>query len=247
MFRASLLVAVALAACTEIGPTASVDAGSEAHATFRWPVDHDRAGARYGEKVEEYAQQLAHQYGRFGAPEAVVMSPDERVLVIAVIDHPSACLCDRERGVRDAGSMVAVVERSAEREPAVTRLFEHGAGIEPVVAVSRRHVAVAQFSSLRIWRRDDLATPIEVRLEVSPRRLFFSDDGARLVAVDHGEVEVRDVDAGFAQRARWRLPGYVRGAALQGNDVLVVHLMAIATPGEAWIPYRLDGRIARSL
>lgn len=245
MIRATVL-AVMLAGCVPMGPTDVVDTDVAPPGTFRLPLDEDRFGARLGTKVAEFAQDLAHQYGRFGSPEGVVMSPDERVVVIAVRDHPSTCLCDRDRGVRDAGTMVAVVERSSEREPKVTRLFDHGSGVDTTVAVSREHVAVAEYQRVRIWPRDDLATFVEHRLEISAKRLFWTDDGESLVAVNDTEVEVVDAGTG-ARRARWKVPGYIRGAALQDSDVLVLHVMPIVTDGEWWIPYRLDGRVARSL
>lgn len=208
--------------------------------TFRAPRDRDRSGERFDAKVQEYAQTLADEYGRYGAPEGVEMSPDRGAIVIAVRDRPSGCLCDRERGSRDAGTMVAVVERSSETGPKVTRLFEHEDAGDPIVAISDRAIAVAQSSRLRIWARGGLGAPAEHRLGVTPRQLFYSDDGASLVAVGATEVEVLG-------GARWKVPGYVRGAALQPSGVLVVHVMPIATEGEWWVPYRLDGRIALAL
>jgi hypothetical protein len=240
MFRA-IVLAVLLAGCEPMGRTDFSPPEIATPSTFRAPRDHDRFGERYDAKVQEYAQTLAHQYGRFGSPESVEMSPDRRTIVIAVRDHPSTCLCDRERGFRDAGTMVAVVERSSELEPKVTRLFEHEDGGDPIVAISDREIAVAQWSRLRVWARGALDAPVEHRFAVTPRRLFFTDDGARLVAVGATEVEVLG-------GARWTVPGYIRGAALQPDGVLVVQVMPIATSGEDWwIPYTLDGRIARAL
>jgi hypothetical protein len=214
--------------------------------SFRIPRDHDRFGERFDTKVQQFAQELAHQYGRFGSPEGIEMSPDRRTIVIAVRDHPSTCLCDRERGFRDAGTMVAVVERSSETEPKVTRLFEHEDGGNPIIAIGDDRIAVAQYSRLRVWARGALGEPSEHRITVSPKRLFFTDDGAQIVVVGDIEVEVLDA-ADFTQRARWRVPGYVRGVALQPSGVLVVQVMPIVTDGEQWVPYRLDGRIARTL
>jgi hypothetical protein len=240
MVRA-IVLAVLLAGCEPIGPTDFSPPEIATAGTFRAPRDRDRFGERFESRVQELAQNLAHQYGRFGSPEGVEMSPDRRTILIAVRDHPSACLCDRERGFRDAGTMVAVVERFSETEPKVTRLFEHEDGGDPVIAIGDRRIAVAQFSRLRVWSRGALDAPAEHQIGVSPRQLFFTDGGARLVAVGATEVEVLG-------GARWKVPGYVQGAAMQPGDVLVVHVMAIAPGGgEWWIPYRLDGRIARAL
>jgi hypothetical protein len=230
-----------LAGCEPIGPTDFSPPENESASTFRAPREPDRFGARFDAKVQAFAQDLAHQYGRFGSPEGVEMSPDRRTILIAVRDHPSTCLCDRERGVTDAGTMVAVVERSSETEPKVTRLFERERSGDPVIAISDRTIAVAQFSRLRIWARGALDAPAEHPLELSPRQLLFTDDGARLVAIGYGDVEVLDATAGFNRVARWKVPGYVRAAAVQPGGVLVLQV------DERWIPYRLDGRIARSL
>ena len=239
MFRA-IVLAVLLAGCEPMGRTDFSPPEIATPSTFRAPRDHDRFGERFDAKVQQFAQELAHQYGRFGSPEGVEMSPDRRTIVIAVRDHPSTCLCDRERGIRDAGTMVAVVERSSETEPKVTRLFEHEDGGNPIIAISDDRIAVAQHRRLRIWARGVPGEPTEHRIAVAPKRLFFTDDGAQVVVVGDDEVEVLG-------GARWRLPGYVRGAALQPSGVLVVQVMPIVTPGEWWIPYRLDGRVARSL
>lgn len=153
----------------------------------------------------EVAQQVARRYGRFGGVEDVSVAPDGRVMLVAVRDHPSTCLCDRERGVRDRGRGVALVEHAGELAPRVTYLLERH-GSDHQVAASRDHLAVATSGELRVWPRSGEGEPARHRLPTySVVELAWLRGGRWLVAVAPDQVIVLDATAGFAPLAAWRL------------------------------------------
>lgn len=154
----------------------------------------------------ELAHQVAQRYGRFGGVEDVSVAPDGRAMLVAVRDHPSHCLCDRERGIRDRGRGVALVEPRGERPPDVRYLVEEE-HVDHQVAASREHLAVAAGSQLRVWRRGALAEPVVHRLPSHVRELAWLPGGRWLVASTHDRMIVLDVATGVARARRYaRVP-----------------------------------------
>ena len=172
MIRA-IVVVLLLAGCALDGRT-DLDAPDVGAAVPSAHEERDRA------EIERLARELAQAYGRFGAVDDLSVSPDGKLVLVAVRDHPSTCLCDRERGIRDAGSMVAIIDRSGEGAPRVTRLFDHGPRARHLVAAGLRRLAVARRRTVLIWPRSGEGPPVEHRLPFTPRRLVWTPGGALL-------------------------------------------------------------------
>ena len=186
------------------------------------------AGARIlapDRKVRFDGHAYSQRFGMFGSANAMAVSPDGSVAILAGADSKTACGPDCPPG----SSRGALTRFSfGPGAPTERVLVAHEDGRHFEVAASSQWVAASERKTLSVWPADGDGPATVVETGDLDRLLAIGDGklvATHFVDAEHSEVIVLDRDASWARSAAWTVEGTIHAIAVRPTT----NELAIAT------------------